>query len=140
MSIRSAAIAAVLGITAVAIVAAFPAAQRAPVEPGVCSRLSEDGEEFTVVGRDIENLETCGARLEAVRLLTDQPVSGAFQGVYVFADETGIRVGPTLDGPHRELISAADRARIDAAINELIRRRAEDQVRQRRLSLELAPS
>lgn len=140
MSIRSAAIATVLGFTAVVIVAAFPAAQRAPVEPGLCSKLTADGEGFTAVGRDIENLETCGARLEAVRLMTEEPVAGAFEGVYVFADEGGITVGPTLDGPHRELISAADRIRIDAAINELIRRRAQEQATEHKLSLEVEPS
>jgi hypothetical protein len=143
MWIRTTTIAAALGVTAVTLVSAFPSPQRAPVHPGLCSTMTTDAKGhavFNAIAQDVDNLETCGARLEAVRILSNQPVFGAYQGIYLVVDEEAISAGPTLDGPHRELISRGDRSRIDAAINELIRQRAQERERDHSLSLDISPS
>jgi hypothetical protein len=143
MWIRTTSIVAVLSVTALTLVSVFPSSQRAPLEPGLCSTVTTDAQGrsvFNPIAVDVENLETCGARLEAVRILTSQPVFGAYQGVYVVVDERAISVGTTLEGPHRELISRGDRSRIDAAIHELIRRRAQEQRRDQNIRIETSRS
>ena len=130
MTVRAAFLSAVLAVVATALAVGFPASQRAPVEPGLCWTIdgqSEHAATFRQLDRNIENAETCGARLEAVRLMQGTDVSGAYQGVYLFADEDGLSIAPSLDGPRRELLSQKDRERVDAAIAELMRERARRQ-------------
>jgi hypothetical protein len=143
MWIRTTAIVAALSVTALTLVSAFPSPQRAPLQPGLCSTVTTDASGravFNAIAHDVDNLETCGARLEAVRILSNQPVFGAYQGVYVVVDEQGIDAQPTINGPRRELISRGDRRRIDAAIEELIRRRAEERRRDHSLTVEIPRS
>jgi hypothetical protein len=143
MWIRTTSIVAVLSVTALTLVSAFPSPPRALLEPGLCSTVTTDANGrsvFNPIAEDVENLETCGARLEAVRILTSQPVFGAYQGVYVVVDDRTISVGATLEGPHRQLISRGDRSRIDAAIRELIRRRAQERRRDQNAGVEISHS
>lgn len=74
---------------------------------------------LSVLDADVENIETCGARLEVRYIQTGKPVSGAFGGVNVFANDTAIEAD-TLYGHRTKLVSAADRARIGVAIRALL--------------------
>ncbi len=127
MTVRLAVAGAVLAVIGGALVVGLPASQRAPSDPGLCwtvTALPHAKAKFTPLDQNIDNAETCGARLEAVRMLQGGPVSGAFGGAYLFADDEGITIAPTLEGPRRELISAKDRQRVDMVLAELIRQRA----------------
>jgi hypothetical protein len=104
----------------------FPASRRLSLEPGLCwtvDAVSPHAPKLAPLERDIENPETCAARLEAIRLMRGGPVLGAYEGVYLFADDRGLDIASSLDGPRRELVAPKDRQRIDAVIGDLIRRR-----------------
>lgn len=88
--------------------------------------IDKGGGRMAVLDSGLENLETCGARLEAVRLIEGRPVRGAFGGVFVFADDTLIGASPRIDGPHIWLFSPQDRLRIDAAIRQVQRAKTPD--------------
>jgi hypothetical protein len=127
MTVRGAFLSALLAILGGALLIGLPASQRAPADQGLCWTLTSGQAAeaaFAPLDRNIGNPETCAARLEAVRLMRGGPVSGAYQGFYLFADDDGLSVAASLDGPRRELMSPKDRDRIDRAIGDLIRDRA----------------
>jgi hypothetical protein len=71
----------------------------------------------------VENIETCGARLEVRHIQTGVPVTGAFGGTPVFANSNAIEAG-TPWGYRTRLVSAADRDRIDTAIRRMLDQQA----------------
>jgi len=124
---RGALLSALLIILGAGLGVGFPASKRLSLEPGLCWTVdvrSPNAPKLAPLERGIENPETCAARLEAVRLMRGGSVLGAYEGVYLFADDRGLDIAPSLDGPRREFIAPKDRRRIDAAIGELIRQRA----------------
>jgi hypothetical protein len=70
----------------------------------------------------VDNLESCGARLEAVYLESDEPVLGAYGGLRVFADANGIDAA-SAHGPRATLITPQMRAYVDQTLRELMARR-----------------
>lgn len=66
-----------------------------------------------------ENLESCGALLEAVYIREHQPVSGGFGGVGVLVNDSGIYTAAP-GGPRVPLIDANARRRIDDDIVRLM--------------------
>ena len=74
---------------------------------------------LSLLDAHVDNIETCGARLEVRHLQTKAPVSGVFGGVNVYANAHAIEAD-TLYGHRTRLVSAADRARIDLAIRSLL--------------------
>ena len=96
----------------------------APVRGGVCWIVTERGR-FEPLDWGVENLQTCGARLEVVYLVEKRPVVGAFQGVYVFIDRTMIAQAGRYGTPS-QLIGPADRRKIDDDIRLLLQARARE--------------
>ena len=94
----------------------------APVQGGVCWIATEQGR-FAPLDWEVENLQTCGARLEVVYLVENRPVVGAFQGVYVYVDRTMIAQAGRYGTPS-QLIGPADRRKIDDDIRLLLEARA----------------
>ena len=72
----------------------------------------------------VDNLETCGARLEALYLRDGRPVTGAFGGLRVFADARGIDAASGR-GPRERLVAPATRRVIDADLIRLMRAKGE---------------
>jgi hypothetical protein len=67
----------------------------------------------------VDNLETCGARLEVVYLRQGRPVRGAYGGINVSVDASAI-VAAAPNGPPVRLIEPAPRREIDADIRRLL--------------------
>jgi hypothetical protein len=67
----------------------------------------------------VDNLETCGARLEVVYLRQGRPVRGAYGGINVSVDASAI-VATAPGGPPVRLIEPAPRREIDADIRRLL--------------------
>ena len=94
-----------------------PTRPPAPVQAGICWFTSSTGR-FVPLDQEVANIETCAARLEVVYLQKGQPVTGAYEGSYVFIDaKTIARAGSA--GPPLPLIGPDDRQRIDADIRRL---------------------
>ena len=94
----------------------------APTQPGVCWFMLEaaDGERhFQPFVTGIENLESCAARLEGSYVRTGRPVSGAFQGRFIFVTEADVTAGPRLKGQHYRVFTPAQRAQIRANVQTL---------------------
>jgi hypothetical protein len=69
----------------------------------------------------VDNLETCGARLEFIFLSEGKPAQGLYSGVSVFADARGVDAAPP-HGPRTTLLGARTRRDLDAAIRTLVAR------------------
>ena len=67
----------------------------------------------------VENLETCGARLEVIYLRGRKPVQGAYGGMLLFVDASGIDAAAP-NGPRSRLLTQNSRREIDADILKLI--------------------
>lgn len=86
---------------------------QAPTNTGVCwhmVQLKNGKVRFNTLATNVPNLETCAARLEAMRLrfaalgaTTDQMI-GAYQGYFLFLQPEGIFTGESLDGAHYLLL------------------------------------
>jgi hypothetical protein len=68
---------------------------------------------------NVDNLETCGARLEVVYLRRGRPVRGAYGGMNVSVDASAIMAAAP-NGPPARLIEPAPRREIDADIRRLL--------------------
>ena len=80
---------------------------RPPGDTGVCYHVvAEKGGKlrYNTVVTGIPNMETCGARLEALREQflrmggSHQALTGAFQSSFLFLDRTGVSASKTMDG------------------------------------------
>jgi len=87
-----------------------------PSDAGVC--WVEQGHAGFVPLDRVDNLETCGARLEVVYLRQGRPVRGAYGGINVFVDASAI-VAAAPGGPSARLIEPAMRPVLDADIRRL---------------------
>jgi hypothetical protein len=89
----------------------------APTRTGVCWFMVEglNGEpDFKPFATNIENLESCAARLEGAYVKSGHPVRGAFQGRFIFVDEADVTAGPRLRGQHYRVFTPQQRAQIRA--------------------------
>ena len=85
---------------------------------GRCWIRGADGK-LAIIDAHVENIETCGARLEVRHLQTGAPVAGAFGGTAVFANSKAIEAA-TPWGHRIRLVSQADRMILDDAIRRLL--------------------
>jgi hypothetical protein len=67
----------------------------------------------------VDNLETCGARLEVVYLRQGRPVRGAYGGINVSVDASAI-IAMAPNGPAASLIGPIPRRELDAGIRRLM--------------------
>lgn len=100
----------IAAIVAVAALGACTKQVKPPFDRGVCwaVALPEDGEKgeirFNRLSENEPQVETCAARLEAMRLRflrmggSQQEVVGAYQGRFIFIDRGGVYLAKTLDG------------------------------------------
>ncbi len=98
-----------------------------PFQAGVCF-IDDGGGRYRPLDDGIDNLETCGARLEVVFLDRRRPVVGAFGGMYVLVDGGSID-SQAPNGPRAPLIDPRHRRQVDADIRMLQQARAGDLAR-----------
>ena len=80
---------------------------RPPGDTGVCYHVvnAPGGKlRYNVVATGMQNMESCGARLELLREQflrmggSHEQITGAFQATYLFLDRVGVSASKTLDG------------------------------------------
>lgn len=89
----------------------------------VCWRVSDPeggAARNEAVAVDIPNLETCAARLEAVRMMEGRPVTGLYNGHFIFVTEASVLSAQTLDGTRFRVFEPEDRKEIQAGIQALL--------------------
>lgn len=94
----------------------------APADSGVCWFMLEgaDGRpQFKPFVTGIENLESCAARLEGSFVRTGRPVTGAFQGRFIFVTEGDVTAGPRLRGQHYRVFTPEQRSEIRRNVRTL---------------------
>lgn len=78
-----------------------------PFDRGVCYALAFDKQnkpKFNVVAENVPNMENCAAQLEGMRLrfarlgLTNDYVTGTFQGTFIFIKPEGVFTSQTYEG------------------------------------------
>ena len=80
----------------------------APYDQGVCYAVERGAEgeppAFNKLAENQPQIEFCAARLEEMRLRflrmggTNQEITGAYQGRFVFVDREGVKIGQSLNG------------------------------------------
>jgi hypothetical protein len=106
-----------------------PREATAPAGQGLCWRMFRTAGEaprYEPIASDTDNMESCAARLEALRLMGTPTVEGAYQGLFIFVDQREIHSSRFLDEPRYPIFEPRARAKIDAAIRQLIRKRKSD--------------
>jgi len=122
------------GATALAVLAGFGwvvwdqtrPALTAPTEVRVCWRMQGEGSgaRFTALGRNVENLESCAANLEAIHLGSGRNIVGAYQGRFIFVDRDAIRSAEKIDGARWRIFYGAQREALDKKIRTAQQRAA----------------
>jgi hypothetical protein len=97
----------------------------APSNPGVCWRMVEgmNGKpDFRPIAPNIDTLENCAVRLEGMRMTSGLPMTGAFQGrfIYVTDEEIGAASGPKAQ--RYRVFTPAQRLEIQKGIQTLLER------------------
>lgn len=113
-----------LGALAGGALAGCSPSERASTDAGVCWRVVE-AQAPAVLDRNIANLETCAARLEAVRLRDGGTVEGLYAGRSIFVSAAAIEAAATRDGARYRVFDEDDRLALQAAIRKLLDREAE---------------
>jgi hypothetical protein len=97
----------------------------APAHPGVCWRQVEgmNGKpDFRVLAPNIDTLENCAVRLEAVRMAGGGPVTGAFQGRFIHVSEAEITVAAGPKAQRYRVFTPEQRLKIQDGIRALAAR------------------
>lgn len=97
----------------------------APGHPGVCWRMTEgmNGKpDFKPVAPNIDTLENCAVRLEGIRMAYGQPVTGAFQGRFIYVTEQEISAASGPKAQHYRVFTPAQRLEIQNGIRTLMAR------------------
>lgn len=98
----------------------------APTGAGLCWRMSEVADQapsFRIIARDVPNLESCAAQLEGARMMEGAPVTGAYNGHFIFATEDQITSATALDGARVRIFEDKDRREIQDGLRALIEHR-----------------
>jgi hypothetical protein len=95
---------------------------QAPTEARVCWRLVTTAEKpaFRVISRGVANLESCAVQLEGARMMEGKPVTGAYQGRFIFADAEDVTSGASLKGQRFRVFTLKDKQEIQAGLQRLI--------------------
>ncbi|WP_312165273.1 hypothetical protein [Phenylobacterium sp.] len=97
----------------------------APTNPGVCWRLAQgmNGKpDFRPIAPDIDTLENCAARLEGMRMVSGQPITGAFQGRFIYVADEDITVASGPKAQRYRVFTPAQRLEVQKGIQTLLDR------------------
>lgn len=96
---------------------------KAPSGAGLCWRMFEIADQkprFELIGRDIPNLESCATQLEGARMMEGMPVSGVYNGHFIFVSEQQITSASSINGVRIRVFEPEDRRRIQQGLQTLI--------------------
>ena len=98
-------------------------------EDGVCWRVQAEGQTLRreVLDRNIDNLQTCASRLEAVRMMEGGAVEGFFEGRSIFATAEDVTQAPARGGTRYPVFDPEQRLEVQAAIQTLLDRKRENE-------------
>ena len=114
-----------LGLGAVAALAGCEKPLTAPGNSGVCWRLAEgmNGKpDFRPVAPNIDTLENCAVRLEGIRMAYGQPVTGAFQGRFIYVTDQEISAASGPKSQRYRVFTPAQRLEVQKGIQTLMAR------------------
>ena len=97
----------------------------APGHTGVCWRMVEgmNGKpDFKPIAPNIDTLENCAVRLEGIRMAYGQPVTGAFQGRFIYVTDEEISAASGPNAQRYRVFTPAQRLEIQKGIETLIAR------------------
>ena len=97
----------------------------APSNPGVCWRMVEgmNGKpDFRPIAPDIDTLENCAVRLEGLRMTTGLPMTGAFQGRFIYVTDEEISVASGPKAQRYRVFTPAARLEVQKGIQTLLDR------------------
>lgn len=86
---------------------------------------------YDPIERGVLNLETCAARLEAIRMMEGDPVIGIYNGHFIFVSEADIESAQTLAGTRFRVFEPRDRKTIQDGIRVLLDRQAAEKSQSR---------
>ncbi|MBW3617948.1 MAG: hypothetical protein KY446_09395 [Proteobacteria bacterium] len=121
-------------VTAWAVAGCSPSKPEA-TDTGVCWRVrapERQPQQREVLERGIANLQTCAARLEAVRMMEGKPVEGAFEGRSIFVTEAEITQAVSRGGTRYPVFEPAEREAVQRAIRKLLDARSGSEAPPRR--------
>jgi len=91
---------------------------------------AEAGSRFEIISRDVPNLESCAAVLEAARMMEGVSVTGAYNGHFIFVTEDQITSATSMSAARIRVFEAEDRAEVQAGLKALIAQQAAQQQQQ----------
>ena len=97
----------------------------APSGAGLCWRMLEIADQpaaFEILARDVPNLESCAVQLEGARMMEGRPMTGAYNGHFIFVTEDQISSAGAMDGTRIRVFEAADRRKVQDGLRALIER------------------
>ncbi len=95
-----------------------------PLDPGVCWRAdlrATAKPTFTVLATDAPNIASCAADVELAYLTDKHPITGAYQGYYIFSEPSEVSAAQRLNFIHYPVFNNAERALVDRQLQTLIR-------------------
>jgi hypothetical protein len=98
-----------------------------PLDPGVCWRADMSATSkptFTILATDAPNIASCAADVELAYLNDRRPVTGAYQGYYIFSEPAAVSSAERLDFIHYPIFNNAERALIDRRLRGFLQTRA----------------
>ncbi len=107
----------ILGGLCALVVASCGQSLEAPRNTGVCWRLGpgmNGRQDFKPLTGGVDNLENCAVQLEGISRKAGQPVTGAFQGRFIYVTEESITAATAEHAQRYRVFSPGQRAKIDA--------------------------
>jgi len=114
-----------IGLLAILPLAACERPLTAPSNRGVCWRMVEGMNrkpDFRPIAPDIETLENCAVRLEGMHMMHGQPVTGAYQGQFIYVTDADVTASTGPKAQRYRVFTPAQRAQIRKGIQTLIDR------------------
>jgi len=116
----------VIGLAVASALAACDKPLTVPGVAGVCWRLSESGPngkpEFRPLAPGVPNLESCAVTLEGLYVRTGAPVTGGFQGRYIFVTADDVTVASSAKAQRYRVFTPEQRAKVRRSIETLMAR------------------
>ncbi|MBT9469603.1 MAG: lipoprotein [Pseudomonadota bacterium] len=114
-----------LGLGAVAALSGCEKPLTAPGNTGVCWRMADgmNGKpDFRPVAPNIDTLENCAVRLEGIRMAYGQPVTGAFQGRFIYVTDQEVSAASGPKSQRYRVFTPAQRLEVQKGIQTLMAR------------------
>lgn len=113
-----------IGLAAAGSLAGCDTPLTVPDAPGVCWRLVENGPngkpEFRPIAPDVPSLEACAVRLDGIRMRNGRPMTGGFQGRYIYASDREVTAASGPKAQRYRIFTPEQLAKIREGLQTLI--------------------